>query len=299
MHLVSDIPPLRITETVHRLNAPALAAGDVGVEERAADEYDDPFRPSAVVDDVVEVFVLLLDVSEKAIGVWAELMSDPMAEVPEAQIHLGLAKAAQRGKVALAMFARWWWSNGASCSVCVDHRRMICRAAATSSMSFAHHPGCCGLRWTRVRPAWDASLMALRDELDERGQLVIRGRFACGPLTLTRIRDVAGQVAHLDVDDAGAFLDERQAERLAAALERCGERNECLEERTLVINPFLGAGPLTLTVFGEDGREVSRGVYLAELSIRGSRLYLDAGHAQGLADGLKRCRYGTDQPGNE
>ena len=141
--------------------------------------------------------------------------------------------------------------------------------------------------------------MALLDELDERGQLVIRGRFACGPLTLTRIRDVAGQVAHLDVDDAGAFLDEQQAERLAAALERCGERNESLEERTLVINPFLGAGPLTLTVFGEDGRQVSRGVYLAELSIRLSRLYLDAGHAQGLADGLKRCRYGTDQRGNE
>lgn len=141
--------------------------------------------------------------------------------------------------------------------------------------------------------------MALRDELDERGQLVIRGRFACGPLTLTRIRDVAGQVAHLDVDDTGAFLDERQAAMLAVALERCGERNKRLHERTLVINPLLGAGSLTLTVFGEDGREVSRGVYLAELSIRGSRLYLDAGHAQGLADGLKRCCDGTDQQASE
>ena len=110
---------------------------------------------------------------------------------------------------------------------------------------------------------------------------------------------MAGQVAHLDVDDAGAFLDERQAERLAAALECCGGRSKRLDERTLVINPLLGAGPLTLTMFGEDGGEVSRGVYLGELSIRGSRLYLDAGHAQGLAAGLKRCCNGTDQQGSE
>lgn len=52
-------------------------------------------------------------------------------------------------------------------------------------------------------------------------ELVIRPRFGAGPLTLTPVQDVADHVVHLDIDDAGVYLDRAQARDLAAALQRC------------------------------------------------------------------------------
>ena len=46
-------------------------------------------------------------------------------------------------------------------------------------------------------------------------KLVIRARFSAGPLTLTAIGDVPGHVVHVDVDDAGVFLDRQQTQQLA------------------------------------------------------------------------------------
>ena len=127
-------------------------------------------------------------------------------------------------------------------------------------------------------------------------ELVIRARFGAGPLTLTAIGDLPGYVAHVDVDDAGVFLDRRQARELAAALRRCCEpspdRGDELAVHGLVLHARLGAGPLTLTALGDVRGQV------AELEIavgreghgkRSSGVYLSGEQAQELAGALQRC----------
>jgi hypothetical protein len=123
-----------------------------------------------------------------------------------------------------------------------------------------------------------------------------RARFSAGPLTLTAIVDLPGYVAHVDVDDAGVFLDRGQAQQLADALQRCcapaADRGDELVLHGLVLHARLGVGPLTLTALSDVRGQV------AELEIavgrdghgkRSSGVYLDREQAQELAGALHRC----------
>ena len=133
-------------------------------------------------------------------------------------------------------------------------------------------------------------------------ELVIRARFSAGPLTLTAIGDVPGYVAHVDVDDAGVFLDGGQTLQLADALQRCCEpaadRGGELVLHGLVLHARLGAGPLTLTALSDVRGQVAH----LEIAVgrdgdgkRSSGVYLGARQAQQLAAALQRCAKGGEE----
>lgn len=132
----------------------------------------------------------------------------------------------------------------------------------------------------------------------DRGELglVIRARFSAGPLTLTAIGDVPGYVAHVDVDDAGVFLDRGHAQQLADALQLCcapaADRGDELVVHGLVLHARPGVDALTLTALSNVRGQVAQ----LEIAVgrdghgtRSSGVYLDAEQAQQLAGALCRC----------
>ena len=115
-------------------------------------------------------------------------------------------------------------------------------------------------------------------------------------MTLTGIGDVPGYVAHVDVDDAGVFLDRRQADELADALLGCcapaADRSGELVLHGLVMHARLGAGPLTLTALSDVRGQVAKleiAVGRDEHGKRSSGVYLSGEQAQELAGALQRC----------
>ena len=124
------------------------------------------------------------------------------------------------------------------------------------------------------------------------GDLVIRPLFAAGPLTLSAISDVPGHVAHLDIDDAGVYLECTEALRLAAGLELCASAVCDRDPAELVMDPRFGVGALTLVGVNDVPGQV------ADLDINGARVYLERAEALRLAAGLQRCAQGS-APGSE
>lgn len=134
-------------------------------------------------------------------------------------------------------------------------------------------------------------------------ELVIRARFSAGPLTLSAIVDVPGHVVHVDVDDAGVFLDREQARQLADALERCcgpaPHRGTALALHGLVLHALFGTGPLTLTALSDMPGQVAH----LEVAVgrdgdgkSSSGAYLSAEQATRLATWLQRCCGSEDAP---
>ena len=111
-----------------------------------------------------------------------------------------------------------------------------------------------------------------------------------------------GHVAHVDVDDAGVFLDRGQAHELADALLGCcapsADRGGELVLHGLVVHARLGVGALTLTALGDVRGQVAN----LEIAVgrdghgkRSSDVYLAAGQAQQLAAALQRCANGGEE----